>query len=146
MKILLWIVCVLCANVSIACSCPKPDVDITRLEESAELVVLAQLRSGKTSLSVGERKYVFEIIKSFKGPAIDSVVVSTPRAGMSCGLKARRDARYVLFVDREGKKRVVNHCSSWPLDRQHWQQTRAFNEHYKLGGAEVLTPHVPDSN
>jgi len=94
MKLSLLVVCALFANESFACSCIRPDM--SSLEKGAELVVLAQLK--KNSPSLGKKKYVFATIKTFKGVVGERIVVWTPKLEVSCGLRARRDVPYVLFV------------------------------------------------
>lgn len=140
MKLALLVLCALFANDAFACSCIKPDM--SRMEKSAEFVVLAQLK--KNSPSIGKKKYVFATIKKFKGDAAERIVVWTPKFEASCGLKARRDVTYVLFVYREGDKLMVDHCSSWPLTKEYAHFTAAFNEFYGLTGAEALEPKSGD--
>ena len=101
-------------------------------------VVLAELRTRKSSLGFGKRKYAFATVKAFKGSGSDTVVVWTERYEMACGLKAIGDVRYVLFVYREDKKLMVDHCSSWPLSKEYSGYTEAFNEFYKLTGPDAL--------
>jgi hypothetical protein len=117
---------------------------MSRMEKSAEFVVLAQLR--KNSFSIGKKKYVFETIKKFKGEAAERIVVWTPKFEVSCGLKARRDVPYVLFVYREGDKLMVDHCSSWPLVKEYAHFTTAFNDFYGLTGADALGPKSDDES
>jgi hypothetical protein len=109
---------------------------MSRMEKSAEFVVLAQMK--KSSPSIGKKKYLFATIKKFKGEAAERIVVWTPKFEVSCRLKARRDVPYVLFVYREGDKLMVDHCSSWPLTKEYAPFTAAFNEFYGLTGAEAL--------
>ncbi len=135
MKILL-VLCVLFANESFACSCIR-EPEISRIESGAELVVLAELET-KRFHSLGKRKYVFATVKAFKGSGRDTIVVWTERYEMSCGLKVRFDVPYVLFVYREDKKLMVDHCSSWPLTKEYSGYTDAFNDFYKLTGPDAL--------
>jgi len=135
MKLTLLVLCSLFANESFACSCIRP-TDMSSMEKGAEFVVLAQLKANSPSL--GKKKYVFATIKTFKGMVGERIVVWTPRFEVSCGLRARRDVPYVLFVHREGGKLMVNHCSSWPLTREYSHFTTAFNEFYGLTGTESL--------
>jgi len=136
-KRILLVLCVLFANESFACSCIR-EPDIPRTESGAELVVLAELKTRKSSHSTGKRKYAFATVKAFKGSGGDSVVVWTERYEMSCGLKARGDVPYVFFVYREGKKLMVDKCSSWPLTKEYSGFTAAFNDFYKLTGPNAL--------
>lgn len=128
---------VLFADESLACSCIRQP-DIQGLESDAELVVLAKLKSRNSLLSFGKKKYVFTVLKTFKGSAIDRVVVWTVRYETACGLNAKRDVPYVLFVFREEKKLMVDHCSSWPLSEEYSGHTNAFNNFYKLTGPNAL--------
>jgi hypothetical protein len=139
-KLSLLVLCALFANEALACSCVRPDM--ARLEKGAEYVVLAQLM--KSLPSLGKKKYVFATIKKFKGLVGERLVVRTSMFEISCGLRARRDAPYVLFVYRDGGKLMVDHCSSWPLTSEHAYFTAAFNEFYGLTGAEVLEPRSDD--
>jgi hypothetical protein len=139
-KLALLVLCALFANESLGCSCMRPDM--SGMEKDAEFVVLAQLK--KSSLSLGKKKYVFATIKTFKGVVGERIVVRTPRFEVSCGLRARRDMPYVLFVYREDDKLMVDHCSSWPLTREHYRFTSAFNEFYGLAGTEALEPSSRD--
>lgn len=140
MKLALLVLCALFANESFACSCIKPDM--SRMEKSAEFVIRGQLK--KNSFSIGKKKYVFATTKKFKGEASERIVVWTPKFEVSCGLKARRDVPYVLFVYREGGKLMVDHCSSWPLTSEYAQFTAAFNKFYGLTGADALEPGSGD--
>ena len=139
-KLTLLVFCLLFAHESLACSCLRPDM--ARLEERAEFVVLAQLKENSPAL--GKKKYVYATIKTFKGVANERIVVWTPMFEVSCGLRARRDVPYVLFVYREDDKLMVDHCSSWPLTREHFHFTAAFNEFYRLTGTEALDPSSND--
>lgn len=143
MKPALLVLCALFANESLACSCIRP-LDISRMEKGKEFIVLAQLKRSSPSLS--KKKYVFEIVKTFKGEARDRIVVWTPKFEVSCGLKARRDVPYVLFVYREGDKLMVDHCSSWPLTKEYAHFTTAFNDLYGLTGADALGPKSGDES
>jgi hypothetical protein len=137
MKFALSILCALFAQETFACSCIWPP-DMSDMEKHAELVVLATLKGNAPSL--GKKKYVFAPMKTFKGKPHERVVVRTRTFEMSCGLKARRDVTYVLFVYREDDKLTVDHCSSWPLDKEHYYFTAAFNEFHGLTGKEALEP------
>jgi hypothetical protein len=139
-KLTLLVLGALFAGEAFACSCIKPDM--SRMEKSAEVVVLAQL--DKNSPSLGKKKYVFAPIKTFKGAAGGRVVVLTPKFEVSCGLRARRDVPYVLFVYREEGKLMVDKCSSWPLTQEYFHFTAAFNEFYGLTGTEALEPSSND--
>ena len=112
------------------------------LEKSAEIIVLAQLK--KNSPSLGKKKYVFATIKKFKGVVGEQIVVWTPKFEVSCGLRARRDVPYVLFVYREDDKLMVDHCSSWPLASEYSRFTSAFNKYYGLTGTDALEPSSND--
>ena len=140
MKLTLLVICAIFSSESFACSCIRPDM--SSFEKGAELVVLAQLKSN--SPSSGQKKYVFATIKRFKGVVGERIVVWTPKFEVSCGLRARRDVPYVLFVYREDDKLMVDHCSSWPLTREYSHFTAAFNEFYGLNGAEALEPSSND--
>lgn len=137
MKPTLLLLCALFANEAFACSCLRPDV--ARMEKEAEFVVLAQLK--KHSTLIGSRKHVFSTIKTFKGAANEQLAVRTAMFEVSCGLRVRRDVPYVLFVYREGDKLMVDHCSSWPLTRDHFLYTAAFNDYYGLVGTDALEPN-----
>ena len=141
MKLTLLVLCALFANESFACSCIKPH-DISRMEQRAEIVVLAKLKRGSPSL--GKKKYVFATIKTFKGMVVEQIAVWTPRFEVSCGLRARPDVPYVLFVYREDGRLMVDHCSSWPLTKEYSHFTAAFNEYYGLTGTESLEPSSND--
>ena len=136
MKVGLLVLCALFANEALACSCLRPDM--ARWEKGAEFVVLAQLK--KTLPSLGKKKYVFATIRKFKGEVGERIVIWTPMFEVSCGLRARRDVPYVLFIYREAGKLMVDHCSSWPLTTEYAHHTAAFNEFYGLTGAEALEP------
>lgn len=140
MKLILLVLCALFANESFACSCIRPD--IARMEKGAEFIVLAQLK--KNSPAIGKKKHVFATINKFKSVVGERIVVWTPKFEVSCGLRARRDVPYVLFVYREDDKLMVDHCSSWPLTREYAHLTAAFNEFYGLTGAEALEPGPGD--
>jgi hypothetical protein len=137
----LLVLCAFFANQSLACSCIKPP-DISSQEQDAELVVLAKFN--KRSPSIGSKKYVFTIVREFKGTAAEQIVVRTPRFEVSCGLRTQRSLTYVLFVYRENGKLTVDRCSSWPLTSEYAYLTNAFNEFYKLTGTEVLEPRSND--
>ena len=108
------------------------------IESDAELVVLAELKTKKSSRSIGKRKYAFATVNAFKGSGSETVVAWTERYEMSCGLKARRDVPYVLFVYREDNRLTVDKCSSWPLTKEYSDHADAFNDFYKLTGPDAL--------
>jgi hypothetical protein len=139
-KLALLILSALFANEAFACSCLEPVM--STMEEDAELVVLAQLK--KSSPSIGKKKYVFATIKKFKGDASERIVVWTQRLEVSCGLRARSDVPYVLFIYSEGGKLMVDRCSSWPLTREYAHFTAKFNEYYGLTGTEALEARSND--
>jgi hypothetical protein len=137
MRLPLLVLCALFADQSLACSCIKPP-DISSQEQGAEFVVLAKLDN--SSPSVGNKKYIFTTIRTFKGVAGKQITVRSPRYEMSCGLRAQRDLTYVLFVYRENGRLKVDRCSSWPLMSEYAHLTSAFNAFYKLAGNEALEP------
>lgn len=139
-KLTLLVLCALFANESIACSCLP--LDMSSLEKGAELIVLAQLKT--SSPSHDKKKFAFATIKTFKGVVGERFVVWTPKFEVSCGLRARTDVPYVLFVHREDNKLMVDHCSSWPLTREYFRYTDAFNEYNGLTGTEALVPSSND--
>lgn len=134
--IFLLVLGALLADEALACSCLRPDM--ASMEKGAELVAVAQLKS--RSHSNGKRKYVFSTIRAFKGDAPERIVVWTSDSEVSCGLRAQRGVRYVLFAYRENGRLMVDHCSSWPLIPGSSRFTAAFNEFYGLTGTEVLAP------
>ena len=126
MKWILLFLGALFAHEALACSCLRPDM--ARMEKDAELVVVAQFKSSASSH--GKRKHVFSTIRTFKGDAGERIVVWTPNSEVSCGLRARRGERFVLFAYRENGRLMVDHCSSWPLIPEYSGYTAAFNEFY----------------
>ncbi len=139
-KLIPLALCALFANEAVACSCLRPD--IARMHDDAEFVVLARLDGN--SISIGKKKLAFSTIRAFKGEARERIVVWTQTSEAACGLGTVRGVPYVLFVYREDDKLIVDHCSSWPLMSAYSRYTTAFNEFYRLDGAEALDSRLDE--